>query len=130
MKDAPESLAPMTTRPAPASASPTRDRAAAVDDAGTATRSAAVPTAGGRGPGDLLVPVGAALFGAGVLAIAVVVGLFLATGGEVPTALSLACALAPLGLGLALLGLVRQGRAASREARRQRTERRARRDQA
>lgn len=84
------------------------------------------PVAAPRGPGDVLVPVGAVLFGIGVLAIVVVFVLFLVTGGEVPLALSLASGLAPLGLASALVGLVRQGRAASREARRQRAERRTR----
>jgi len=83
------------------------------------------PLSPSRAPGELLVLGGVVLFGIGVAAVAVVFVLFLVTGGEVPTALSLACALAPAGLGLALLGLVRQGRASSREARRLSAQRQA-----
>lgn len=105
------------TRPVPEASAPAAD---------TDRMPTGAPRREPRAPGDLLVPAGVVLFGIGVAAVVVVVALFLVTGGEVPLVLSLGAALGPAGLGLALLGLLRQGRAASREARRRRDERAAR----
>lgn len=66
------------------------------------------------GPGDRLVPAGAAVFGVGVLAILADFVPFFAGRDNLPLALALLSFLAPVGLGLALAGLYRQVRAASR----------------
>lgn len=59
-----------------------------------------------RRAGDRWVGVGAAVFGVGVVAVLVALVLFLA-GGDVPTWLVLTAATLPLGLGVALVGLLR-----------------------
>ena len=59
-----------------------------------------------RRPGDRLVGAGAAVFAVGVVAVLACVVLFLA-GGDVPLALVLAASSLPVGLGLALAGLLR-----------------------
>jgi hypothetical protein len=74
-------------------------------------------TPAAAGPGDRLVQVGVALFGLGFAAIAVVFVLFLLYDDGVPAALAIACLLAPLGVGLALGGLLRQARAPGRAER-------------
>jgi hypothetical protein len=57
--------------------------------------------------GDLLVRIGAVLFGIGTLAVVVVLVPFLSGDRhEPPLALNLMVLLLPLGLGLALLGLL------------------------
>lgn len=66
------------------------------------------------GPGDRLVSVGAAVFAVGVLGILAQFLPFFAGRVDLPLALALVALLAPVGLGLALLGLYRQVRAASR----------------
>ena len=72
----------------------------------------------GRGPGDGLVRVGAALFVLGLIAVVVAVGPFLLGSSNDPgVAASAAAALLPSGLGLALLGLVRGARTRRRAAR-------------
>ena len=61
-----------------------------------------------RQPGDLLVRAGAVVFVVGVLAVLAVVVPFLLGGeGEAPLALNLLALLLPVGLGTALLGLLR-----------------------
>lgn len=70
------------------------------------------------GPGDRLVQVGAALFGLGFAAIVVVFVLFLLGDDGVPAVLAIACLLAPLGVAVALAGLLRQARAPGRRRRR------------
>jgi hypothetical protein len=63
-------------------------------------------------PGDALVRLGALVFALGVLAVlAVVVPFLLGAGHDAPLALDLLALLLPVGLGLALLGLLRGARA-------------------
>ncbi len=64
-----------------------------------------------RRPGDLLVRVGAVVFALGVLAVLAILIPFL-TGARrsAPASLDLLALLLPLGLGLALLGLLRSAR--------------------
>jgi len=70
---------------------------------------------GGTRPGDRLLQVGCVLFALGVLAVAVVVGgWFLQT--RPADAFAVLTALAPLGLGLALVGLLRGIRADRRRS--------------
>jgi len=57
--------------------------------------------------GDLLVRVGAGVFGLGVLAVLAIVVPFFFGADERPTWLNLSALLLPVGLGLALLGLLR-----------------------
>jgi len=64
-----------------------------------------------RGPGDRLVAVGAALFAVGVLATIVTVAPYLLGTTRLPTPAYVVCMLGPVGFGIALLGLVRAGRA-------------------
>jgi hypothetical protein len=62
-------------------------------------------------PGDLLVRAGAIVFAVGALAVlAILVPFFLGDGHDAPTALNLVALLLPLGLGLALAGLLRGSR--------------------
>ncbi|HUR14391.1 MAG TPA: hypothetical protein VM097_07845 [Mycobacteriales bacterium] len=64
-----------------------------------------------RSPGDLLVRSGAVVFALGVLAVLAVVVPFFLGSHDRPTWLNLAALLLPVGLGLALLGLLRGTRA-------------------
>jgi len=66
-----------------------------------------------RSPGDLLVRAGAVLFALGALAVlGILVPFFLGTS-DLPTALNLLALLLPVGLGLALLGLLRGARSST-----------------
>lgn len=60
-----------------------------------------------RPPGELLVRAGAVVFGVGVLAVLAVVVPFFFGSDDRPTWLNLVALLLPVGLGLALLGLLR-----------------------
>jgi len=73
-------------------------------------------------PGDALVRVGAFVFLLGVVAVVAAVVPSVLTGepGRLPLVV-LAGSLLPLGLGIALLGLLRAARTARRSARRRRT---------
>ena len=63
-------------------------------------------------PGDALVRAGAVVFAVGAIAVlAVVVPFLLGHGHDAPLALDLLALLLPVGLGLALLGLLRGARA-------------------
>ncbi len=55
-------------------------------------------------------------FTVGVVAILVIMGLFASGAHDLPLALNLTAMLAPLGLGVALFGVYREARAASRAA--------------
>ena len=69
-----------------------------------------------RRPGDLLVRVGAAVFGLGVLGILGILVPFLVTKRhDAPAWLDLTALLLPAGFGLALLGLVRSARSHGRQ---------------
>lgn len=73
----------------------------------------------GAHPGDGLVRVGAAVFVLGLLAVVAAVVPSVVTGDPGRTGLVvLAGSLLPIGLGVALLGLLRAARTARREARR------------
>lgn len=62
--------------------------------------------------GEFLVRTGAVVFAVGLLAVlAIVVPYFLGHGNDAPTAVNLLALLLPVGLGLALLGLLRGVRA-------------------
>jgi VIT1/CCC1 family predicted Fe2+/Mn2+ transporter len=78
-----------------------------------------------RGPGELLVRAGAVLFGLGVVGVLVVVVPFLLGRDDAPLWTTLLASLLPVGLGLALLGLLRGARARRRAARRERVVHRA-----
>jgi hypothetical protein len=64
-------------------------------------------------PGERLVQVGAVLFGLGLLAALVVVVPFFLGRSNAPLALTLGTLLMPLGLGVALSGLLRGARRSS-----------------
>ncbi len=64
-----------------------------------------------RRPGDLLVRAGAVVFALGAVGVLLVVVPFLLGDGQAPLALNLLALLLPVGLGLALLGLLRGARA-------------------
>ena len=66
-------------------------------------------------PGDRLVRAGAVLFGAGVLGVLAVVVPFLLGRDDAPLWTTLIASLLPVGLGLALLGLLRGARTRRRE---------------
>lgn len=68
-------------------------------------------------PGDRLIRVGAVAFGLGVVAVAAEFVPFFFGRSNLPLWLALLCLLLPVGLGLALWGLLRQARAARRRAR-------------
>jgi hypothetical protein len=69
--------------------------------------SGAPPTLFPVKPGDLLVRAGAVLFAIGAAAVlAILVPFFFLDVHDLPTALSLVALLLPVGLGLALLGLL------------------------
>lgn len=68
-----------------------------------------------RRPGDLLVRAGAVLFAAGVVGVLVVLVPFLLGRDDAPLWTTLVASLLPVGLGLALLGLLRGARARRRE---------------
>ena len=70
--------------------------------------------AAGRAPGDGLVRTGALLFGVGVLGVLAVVVPFLLGRDDAPLWTTLVASLLPVGLGLALLGLLRGARARRR----------------
>ena len=58
-------------------------------------------------PGDLLIRSGAVVFAVGAVAVlAILVPFFLGHGHDAPTALNLVALLLPVGLGLALVGLL------------------------
>lgn len=59
-----------------------------------------------RRPGETLVRAGAVVFGVGLVAVLAVVGLFLAEAA-VPLWLVVTASTLPLGLGIALIGLLR-----------------------
>lgn len=61
-------------------------------------------------PGDRLVTVGAILFGIGLVAVLITVVPFFLGTDRMPLAVYLTAALAPLGFGVALVGLVRGAR--------------------
>ena len=63
-----------------------------------------------RAPGDLLVRTGAVIFALGVVAVLAVLVPFFLGHHDLPTALDLATLLLPVGLGVALLGLLRGAR--------------------
>lgn len=73
-----------------------------------------------RESGDLLVRAGALLFGLGVLGVLAAVVPFLLGRDEAPLWTTGVASLLPVGLGLALLGLLRGARTRRRAARRQR----------
>ncbi len=73
-----------------------------------------------RLPGDLLVRAGAVAFGIGVVGVLVVLVPFLLGRDDAPLWTTLLASLLPVGLGLALLGLLRGARARRRAARRER----------
>ncbi len=58
----------------------------------------------------MLIRVGAVCFLLGMIAVAVVFGMFAAGAHDLPLWLNLAAMLAPIGFGLALFGLFRQAR--------------------
>lgn len=60
--------------------------------------------------------VGMVLFAVGLLAIAANLVLFASGSRNLPVWLNVVCMLAPLGLGVGLVGVVREARAASRAA--------------
>lgn len=62
----------------------------------------------------VLVRVGGACFALGLVAVLVVFGMFAAGAHDLPLWLNLAAMLAPVGFGLALLGLFRQVRRSAR----------------
>lgn len=66
-------------------------------------------------PGERLVRLGAVLFGLGVLGVPVVVVPFLLGRADAPLWTTLLASLLPVGLGLALLGLLRGARARRRQ---------------
>ena len=69
------------------------------------------PTFSSRRPGDRLVLAGAALFGLGLIATLVTVAPFFLGAARVPTAAYLVAVLAtPLGIALALVGMLRGNR--------------------
>lgn len=70
-----------------------------------------------RLPGDRLVVVGAGVFALGAVALLAVVLPYFFSHPDLPLWLNVASFLAPVGLGLALLGLLRQARAARARAR-------------
>jgi len=61
-------------------------------------------------PGERMVHVGAAVFGIGLLAVLAVVIPFFLGRDDAPLPLTLGTLLMPVGLGLALLGLLRRAR--------------------
>lgn len=65
-------------------------------------------------PGDRLVRLGALVFGLGVLGVIAVVVPFLLGRDDAPLWTTLVASLLPVGLGLALLGLLRGARARRR----------------
>lgn len=73
--------------------------------------------AGRPQPGDRLVRAGALLFGVGVLGVLAVLVPFLLGRADAPLWSTLLASLLPVGLGLALLGLLRGARARRRAAR-------------
>lgn len=73
-----------------------------------------------RLPGDRTVRTGALLFGLGVIGVLLVVVPFLLGRDDAPLWTTLLASLLPVGLGLALLGLLRGARARRRTARRER----------
>ncbi|HEY7812223.1 MAG TPA: hypothetical protein VIC62_03245 [Nakamurella sp.] len=62
------------------------------------------------GTSSLLVRVGVGCFALGLIAVVVVFGLFASGAHDLPLWLNLAAMLAPVGFGLALVGLFRQAR--------------------
>jgi len=66
-------------------------------------------------PGEQLVRAGAGLFGLGVLGVLAVVVPFLLGRDDAPLWTTLVASLLPVGLGLALLGLLRGARTRRRE---------------
>lgn len=62
------------------------------------------------GTPSLLVRVGVGCFALGLIAVVVVFGLFASGAHDLPLWLNLAAMLAPVGFGLALVGLFRQAR--------------------
>jgi len=67
-------------------------------------------------PGEGMVRAGAVLFGIGVLGVLAVVVPFFLGRDDAPLAATLVASLMPVGLGLALLGLLRGARARRRES--------------
>lgn len=62
------------------------------------------------GPGERLVRLGAVVFGIGLVGVLLVVGLFLLGGDDAPLWTTLVASLLPVGLGIALVGLLRGAR--------------------
>ncbi len=69
-----------------------------------------MPSSSGVRTSSLLVRLGVGCFALGLIAIAVVFGLFATGAHDLPLWLNLAAMLAPVGFGLALIGLFRQAR--------------------
>jgi len=69
-----------------------------------------MPPPFGAGSSSLLVRIGIGCFALGLIAVAVVFGMFAAGAHDLPLWLNLAAMLAPVGFGLALLGMFRQAR--------------------
>ncbi len=63
---------------------------------------------------SILVRVGVVCFALGLLAVVAVFGMFAAGAHDLPLWLNLAAMLAPVGFGLALIGLFRQSRRSAR----------------
>lgn len=70
---------------------------------------------GGSRPGDGLVRAGAVLFAAGAVGVLAVVVPFFLGRDDAPLVWTLLASLLPVGMGLALLGLLRGARARRRE---------------
>ena len=68
----------------------------------------------GTGPGERLVKLGAALFAIGVVGVLLVLVPFLSGRNDAPLWTTLLASLLPVGLGLALLGLLRSARSRRR----------------
>ena len=100
--------------PAPRSAA-TRRAAGATDGAPASVRS--LPRDRSRRRAGAWAKVGMALFAVGLVAIVVIVVLFASGGRDLPVWLNVTAMLAPVGLGVGLLGVFREARRPARTAR-------------
>ncbi|HEY5877718.1 MAG TPA: hypothetical protein VIU11_02325 [Nakamurella sp.] len=73
-----------------------------------------MPLPSGAGSSSLLVRIGVVCFALGLIAVAVVFGMFAVGAHDLPLWLNLGAMLAPVGFGLALLGMFRQARRSGR----------------